>query len=263
MKWSKKTNKVVKTLLILMVSILTGFILMVGVYSISTDRLYKNAEKSIQLFEDGTNRKIANWTGFSGYSKMDNFTDAWMINMAICRQKDGTVDNAMTNYFYEYEGYSLGSDTLVEFLNGNKNYSVNSYSRYWHGYMIYLIPLLSIMVVGQIRTLIMTLEFVLAAMVLYKLGKINFVYLIVYSIALLFINPVSVALNFQYADIYIISLISVLTVLYYGREIYKRNLVYMLFLIVGICTSFIDFLTYPLVTWGFCLLTFMIIIQDA
>lgn len=255
-------NKVIKILITLAVSILIGFVLMIGVYSIPTDRLYINAENSVQLFEDGTNRKIANWTGFSGYSKMDNFTDAWMINLSMCREGNGVIDNAMSNYYYEYKDYSMGSDTLVELLNGNENYFISSYSRYWHGYMVYLIPLLSIMDVGQIRTLIMAFEFVLVALVLYKLGKINVVYLIAYSVTLIFINPMSVALNFQYADIYIISLVSMLVILYFGRKIYEKGNIYLLFLVIGVCTSFFDFLTYPLVSWGLALLTLLIVIGD-
>ena len=105
----------------------------------------------------------------------------------------------------------------------------------------------------------MCIEFLLAILLLYKLSKIDPIYMFAYAIALLFINPVTVALNFQNADIYILTLLFSNVILFFNDWLKENNRYYLLFTLIGILTVYFDLLTYPVVTLGVSLITMLLV----
>lgn len=256
----KRSNTILKMVIILIVSILLGTILMMGIYSLPTDNIRNNVENSTSLYEKDEN-KIDNWIGYLRYGKIDNFTDSIMINMALCREYDSTIENALLNPRFRVreniENYSSSDISL--FLDKDNVSGTIDYGRYWHGYLLYLVPGLLLMNVGGVRMLMMCVEFLLAMLLLYKLSKLDPIYMFAYAITLLFINPITVALNFQNADIYILTLLFSNIILFFNDWLKKNNRYYLLFTLFGILTSFFDFLTYPIVTLGISLVTVLLL----
>lgn len=241
---------------------------MLGVYSLPTDRIEQHLQESTSLYVQKEN-KVENWVGSLRYGIIDNSTDSIMLNISLCREYDKTIDNALLNPRYEVDdklASELGSSNINLFLN-NKTKGIINYPRYWHGYLLYLIPGLLITNVGGLRQIMMCIEFLLAMLLLYKLSKVNPIYMFVYAISLLFINPITVALNFQNADIYLITILSSIITLYFNDWLKQNNRYYLYFALIGILTVFFDFLTYPLVTLGVSLVTMNIVnnydIKDA
>ena len=256
----KRSKTLLKILLLLIVSIFIGTILMLGVYSLPTDRIEKHLQESTTLYVQNEN-KIENWIGNLRYGIIDNSTDSTMLNISLCREYDNTLNNALLNPRYvinEELASEYGSSDINLFLN-NKTSGVINYPRYWHGYLLYLIPGLIVTNVGGLKQILMCIEFLLAMLLLYKLSRINPIYMFIYTITLLFINPVTVALNFQNADIYLITIISSILILYFNDWLSKNNRYYLYFSLIGILTAFFDFLTYPLVTLGISLVTMILI----
>ena len=77
--------------------------------------------------------------------------------------------------------------------------------------------------------------------------------------ALIAINPVSCAMNFQYAAVMNVTLIALLAVLLCYDKIDITKDAPILFLIIGMTVVYVDFLTYPIVSFALPLLTYMIL----
>lgn len=256
-----KNNIIIRLLSLLFLSICIGLLLLVGVYSISTDRIYNNAKASESLFISGEN-KIDNWVGYLRHGRIDNSTDSLMINIAVCRKYRSAFVNALLNpYSYcKEEVFEEGSTSDIRlFLYEDNIGGYSDYPRYWHGYLLYLVPGLLFFNIGDLKFLMMVVELLLAMVLLFEVGKINPIYMFCYAIGLLFVNPITTMINFQNADVIIIAMIFSIAIVKFKDYFLKENNYIVVFALIGICTSYFDFLTYPLVSWGFPMTTLLII----
>lgn len=82
---------------------------------------------------------------------------------------------------------------------------------------------------------------------------------IAFFIAVLYLNPITMSLSLQFSTVYYITLLSNIFILLKDKEDLRSN-GYKYFLFIGIITVYFDFLTYPLITLGITLLTYLSII---
>ena len=251
----KSIPLLVKLFILLLLCIIIATVAMIFVYSIPVDNVLRHAKESIELY---TTDIINTWSGGNRYSHISNSTDCIMINHAVCRYYDSAIDNAMIapEIFYDQTD-RVGN--LVSYLSGNTNYYIEDYARYWHGYLLYMVPGLLIVNIGGLKTIMMFAQFILNLFVIGEFYKRNKMYSLLYAITVLFINPVTTVLTFQDADIYCIMMIFMIIILKYHEYLQKNNRYYYLFLINGAMTCFFDFLTYPLVAWGIPMATVMLL----
>lgn len=252
------TNNIFRTLLTLSILVILATILMIVVYSIPIDRILRNVKLSANIFNEDL---IKTWNGNLRYAKLDTTTDAYMINSAICRFYDSPIKNAMLN-----PNYQISSDVndsirlgLLNYLNNGTFESVSNYSRYWHGYLLVLIPGLFIFTASELKVVLMIVLTLLTIYMLYELGKINKIYVLIYSIIILFLNPISIVLNYALFSVYLISIVSVIVVLKFNKYFIVKDRYYILLTIIGSLTSFFDFLTYPLLSFGLTIITIILI----
>ena len=261
-----KNNIIIKCIVLVIASIIIATILMMGLYSIPTNRIEQKVEFSSNLYEIGEN-KVNNWVGDLRYGKIDNSTDFVMLNISMCREYDSVIENAMLNPMWSLskEATAGGNSSNIGLLFDKKNIEgISSYSRYWHGYLLYLIPCLNFFSVGQIRVLMMVFQFSLAVVLLFGIGnKLGTKYMIPYMAAILFINPITTALNMQNADIVIISMFFSIMVVYFNNWLNINKRYVLLFSMIGICTAFFDFLTYPVVGFAMPMFTYVLMNRNA
>lgn len=231
--------------LIFVVAILCALLMLI-VYALPTNRTRSFESSSIYFYGSGHNR-INNWIGEARYSEIDNFTDSIMLNTAICRSHETLIQNAFLNPRF-IDDESEESANLVQALNGIP-LSTRDYSRYWHGYLVFLIPCLQFLTIGQIRNLLMAIQLLLTVWLLYEVAHYNPQWILPYAGAIIFINPITAALNFQIADIFIISTASSALLFRYRKSLKNKHYPFF-FLLSGVSVAFFDFLTYPLVAWG-------------
>lgn len=245
-----------------LVAIIAATLLMTAVYAIPTDRIRENVNSSIGYFY---NEDDGYWwaPGIDG-THYDNFTDSLMLNAAAFPNGNSAVRDAMNNPHYDFEGEVSKSMNLAKAVSGTadplERIRVN-YPRYWHGYLLWLKPLLCVMTMSELRVLSMCFQFVLAAVlliVLYKRYGIRIA--IPFGLVILSLNPVSTALCMQYASIYIIMLVFALVMILTGAA--DRKNYWMLFLWMGVATAFFDFLTYPLAALGVCQLLMLAVTNE-
>ncbi|MGN1054780.1 MAG: hypothetical protein ACI4P1_05830 [Erysipelotrichaceae bacterium] len=256
-----KNNIFVKGIILVLVSILIGTVLMIGVYAIPNDRLINNVERSTSLYINGEN-KINNWVGNLRYGRLDNSTDAAMIDIAMCREFDSLIENALLNPLWDLKAEATAnnnSSNISLFFEEDCIEGVNNYSRYWHGYLLYLVPGLTLFTVGEMRMFMMSIQFIMAAILLFGIGtKLGIKYMLPYMAAIIFINPITCALNFQNADVYMITMLSCICILYLNDFLNRNKNYYLLFTLAGICIAYFDFLTYPIISFGIPMITYLL-----
>ncbi len=253
-------KKICKTLLILLSSIGIGIILLLGVYLLPTGRMKGHVESSVSLLEqEGKYKEVIE--GVEN-TKLDNYTDSIMLANAIYDGNENVLDKAMHVY-----RYSIDEDDAVKALSNifsnEEEIHLSSYDRYWHGYLVVLKPVLMFFNYSNIRllnTIIQPILIALVAILLFKKKKEK--YIIPYLISILMVNPSIVMMSLQYSTIFYITNISLIALLLLDDKLKLNNSYIYYFLIVGIITSYMDFLTYPLVTLGFPLIVYFILKEE-
>lgn len=153
----------------------------------------------------------------------------------------------------------IESDNTIRLQNDAQgDLSYVNYARYWHGYLVFLKPLLMFMNVQDIYYLHAMLMVFLTGWIfclLYKrLGK----YCIAYAVTIIAMNPVAIAQSFQLSTIYYAMQLTLLLLLYCKKE---KQIPYI-FLIDGMLVAFFDFLTYPLVAFAIPVLTYYLLYRE-
>jgi len=260
----KAVKNIITGLLILAASVLCGFILIVAVYSIPVSRIREHVEQSSVIFdEEGL---VSSYIPWLTSTRRDNYTDSIMLSMAAHSGSGSVLDNAMESRYiyvedsdlYDKDGYLLH---MLDASEDGSSVEVE-YSRYWHGYLVFVKPLLLLMNYGGIRIVnaivqVIMLGFVLLRMVHHPKAKKMVIPLL---IAVFAINPVSTVINMQYACIYNITMLSLL--LMFNTKFFDENNYWKAFLVIGISVAYFDFLTYPLVSLGFPLVMMLVIRED-
>lgn len=249
----------IRVLFILMSGIVIGTILLIGVFKIPTDRIYRNVKDSAYIFDwEGTYPVI---DGMSS-KVLDNYTDALMLGEAVYNKEGATaVEKAMAVYHAEMNDFSPDRSLSIYMNNGVKN-KETSYKRYWHGFLVILKPLLLCTNYLGIRGLNRVLQFAMTLLICICLYKKRIKRAIIpFLLSYLFLRPNVIGLSLQYSTVYYITTIAILIILLGRKKIEELNYYPIIFLVIGMSTSYFDFLTYPLVTLGVPL-TLVILYQN-
>lgn len=248
----KKTifSKIIKLLLILFLLIGIGYALLVMAYLIPLDGIKENLGKSYQLLEtEGAWRKL-----IEGHEDtlLDNWTDSTILietgyeysqpayQAALLVPECSVIDNNPTDSFIKL--YRQDADVQIAEWN---------YVNYWHGYLIFMKPLMMFMTYGQIRYLNQFLQTALVGAIIALLGMRKKVwYAIPVILSYVFLNPAVVSMSIQYNTMFLITFIQVLLILIFDNKYKNKELWVYHFFITGCMTSYFDFLTYPIIGYG-------------
>lgn len=245
----------------LLAAILAGVVLLTAVYALPTRRMRHNVSISLPyILAEGDRYQ---WAPYHNGTELDGFTDALMLSNAIFEGTGDPLRDALTNPRMEFTpGDMVPVDSLSQYAQGNEDGRVVTYARYWHGYLLLLKPLLLFFTPSDLRLLNMTVQLLLAAVVLglcYQ--RKGFRLAIPMGAALLCLNPISTALCFQYTDVYMLTLLSCGGMLYFRTD--RKRYGCLLYLWLGIGIGFLDFLTYPVTALGLLLLTEMMLCEES
>ena len=251
------------------ISVLVGLILLIVVYSIPVEAIKAHTFESTPLLEEEGNYteflpsffvRLHPKYNFSlrvvllnnrGMAR-DNYTDSLMLGAAS--YDDNGKMKVLQKALLVPHDEMLSEQPLESLVAYSKSGAVQSpvtYSRYWHGYLIFLKPLLVVLSYTQIRVFNVIALFILLCSAIYginhKLGLSN---VAPFGMALLFTFPIVIPYCMQYCTMTFIMLITVNTLLYLGENLYKKQRLIYFWLFVGIATAYFDFLTYPTLALG-------------
>ena len=248
-------------------SILVGAILMTLVYAIPTERMERNVRESTEIYmnEEATE----SWAPGIVGATLDNLTDATIIMEAIYSGDESALEKAMSNPSLYLTGdedsfYSLGH--LRAYLSGENPdlFSKNTYARYWHGNLLTFKLGLLFFNISELRILNMIIQGLLSlAIAALLFRRFGLGHCLAFGAALMFLNPITCAMNFQNAATYYILLVGMLVMLLLENHLKKNFLFAKLLMFTGIATAFFDFLTYPLVPLGMMLVLYLTMNRDS
>lgn len=184
------------------------------------------------------------------------------------------VSASYETYFQSYKPGVLdgGSDGVMlrtaladEYENALiASMDMGGYSRYWHGYVSVLRPLMAIFDYGEIRVgnaMGQILLIVMLFLFIYQKRGIKYALLLFISYCLLM--PLAMPFSLQYSWVFYIT---------YGSLLYfvsRKNgklpagmRLYWIFMLIGMLTSYFDLLTYPLFTWGIPIIWLLLLQEE-
>lgn len=218
-----------KTITAFLILLISYCILLTISFSIPQQLIQENTDKSLSLIESESLYPIMNH-GNSDGTKLDNFTDHLMIRKTSKKSDLNILENAMY---------------------------VDNYPRYWHGYLIFLRPLLIIMNLGSIRLIYAVVLFLLIGLTTYHLIKRSDIYVgIAFLISLAVGNAATFFFSMQFSNLWIVTLLAMLLMLCKPKYIEKFQNMLIFFFMVGSLTNFFDLLTVPLISWGIPMITY-------
>lgn len=220
-----------------------GYLLLVLAYCLPTGRMVSHVRQSAAVFEnEGQHPQLA-----AGYDSayLDNYSDAVMLKEAIYTGPQPPPQKAVANYL------AWGQDqaaSLLRLLDTGAPDEVYAYSRYWHGYLILLKPLLLVFDYGELRLLNAMAQLLLVAAVLacaVRAGRGWLVLPLATTYALLL--PPVLAASLHYSGTVCIAFAALLPLM--GRLRAGRG-VGGLFVFLGCLTCYWDLISTPLLTLG-------------
>lgn len=236
----------------LLIAIAVGFALMLLVYLIPTDRIEQNVLHSAQMYQ-------FEQVGFDiqgpqyVFSEVDNYTDGLMLLTAMDDYGGSLIDRAMLNYRVGLHG-EAPNGTIVKLAAGNPEGLEEiemSYPRYWHGYLIWMKPLLVLFDAQDLRVLGMLTQFVLVFWLLSLLQKkLGTAYSAAFLVAWLMMNPLALACSFQFYSIFYLMLLSGIYMLKNWNRMEEKEQWPYFYLLIGAAVGYFDLLTYPIASLG-------------
>ena len=239
------------TLLILF----TGLI--IGVHTIPQSSIKENVIISTHtLQKEGLYKKFFNFKLF----QMDNFTDTYMLNLAISADSKHPIEAGMMNYDYKSKNFmDLAYDTEKVAQGETEDLEKSSYGRYWQGYQVTLRPLLTILTYPQIRILNYIIFTMLIISIIWLLAhEISTGTACLFGLSLLLINFPIVPYSMQFSTCFYIAFISMILLMKIPMLTKSDANILGTFFIIGGITSYLGFLTTPQLTLGLPLIVYML-----
>lgn len=242
--------------------IVLGTLLLFCAYLLPTGRMKSHIAESDETFNyEGIYPMIIH-----GYkcTQLDNYTDGLMYTTAIYPGSGDTLRDMLENPRIEYDDANMvqGMNDYANDVEGRESHQYEiTYGRYWHGYLVVLKTLLLFFNVSEIRMMNLILQGTLFCILLYLVRKrIGAVYQIPLLLMEAVLNPIVLPLSLQYSWVYYVGILSAIVFLI--KENWRSESILLLFLITGMVTSYVDLLTYPLVTLGLPMMVFLLRWQE-
>ena len=241
-------KKLLPSIALLYVVLLALFTtLVIVVHLIPRSAIEANFKASVEIFtQEGA---YPAKTSLDGSVVVDNFTDCYMHNVAYCADASHPVDAAMRNYRYRGDVDMIVS--MNQLASGNTVAEPFEYGKYWHGYQVFLRPLLTVMDYGEIRILNGIVLAVLLIIALALMARqLSLGVSICFIVSMAMVHSAVIPWSLQFSTCYYITLVSIIALLGFKCLGDNQHRLMLCFFAIGAVTSFLDFLTTPVMTLG-------------
>ena len=231
------------------------FVLLLAAYALPGERVRQNVYDSARTIQ--SEGLYPEYFGFKLF-QMDNYTDTLMLFEAASADELPPLQAMMTNTAYNVDNFETLADDLAWYIE--KDWSTGaqrtdapalepfSYARYWHGYLLWLRPLLLVTSYTGVRIVQYIALFALLAVVLVRLRRRCGLWAAVwFAVSQLAVSVWFVPHQVQYFTCFFIAYAGCAWVLARPR----RSDVFCLgLLVLGTATAFCDLLVTPILTLG-------------
>ncbi len=243
-----------RMVILLVCGIVVGFVLLMAACALPIEPIRQNAYESMVTFEtyegpgEGMKHLLAPTYATTW---LDNTTDVRMMMLAIHHSDAPLTYRAAMSLQHVYANMGNLAQDVLMLRDQPEAMQEDQYSRYWHGYLIVLKPLLmwcTYMDIRMINGLAQGALLILLVVQMYKRGLGR--YLMAFGISFAMLTPWALALCLQYSTCYYPMMLGMIALLRFDGWIEKRLGFPAFFMLLGMATAYFDFLTYPLVTFG-------------
>lgn len=241
-------KKLVPSVFLLYIALLALFTaLVIVVHMIPRTAIEPQFKQSVEIFTREGMYPIK--SSLDGRVVVDNYTDCYMHNVAYCADASHPVDAAMRNYRYRDDLDMIV--TMNHLADGKMIAEPFEYGKYWHGYQVFLRPLLAVMDYGKIRIVNGIILSVLLIIALWLMARrLSIGVALCFVVSLYMVHSAIIPWSLQFSTCYYITLVSVIALLGFRRLSATSHRLALCFFAIGAVTSFLDFLTTPVMTLG-------------
>lgn len=240
-----------KKLLVLYASMLLLFVgAMTCVNTIPFTRIADNAQTSAEILrQEGTYYSVPD----NHFFKLDNLTNQMMLNLAVSVDENHPFLSVCGSPCF----WGAPIDSVVQNVIDCKRaqncneHTFGNYARYWHGYLIPFRSLLSFTDIRGIRLInycVIFLLFVYCCIKIFK--RFPLPIFIFFIVSFLLVGLPMIPLSPQLTTCFFITLLACAVLLCFPDISRNEHAYICFFFAVGGLTSFMDFLTAPLLTMG-------------
>lgn len=239
------------------------FVLLLAAYALPGERVRQHVYASARTIQN--EGLYPEYLGFKLF-QMDNYTDTLMLFEAASADELPPLQAMMTNTAYNVDNFETLADDLAWYIE--KDWSTGaqrtdapalepfSYARYWHGYLIWLRPLLLLMPYTGVRIVQYIVLFALLAVVLVQLRRrCGLRAAVWFAVSQLAVSVWFVPHQVQYFTCFMIAYAGCSWVLAKPR---RSDDVCLALLVLGVVTSFCDLLVTPVLTLGLPLVCWLL-----
>ena len=191
--------------------------------------------------------------------------EGWYPAMPVLSQSLDTFFDSNLPGVLDDDTDALMLHTAMETEESNPLYAaldMKGYSYYWHGYVCILRPLLALFDYGEIRFLNCVLQMLLVFGLMYLLmkqkGKLQALLLFA---SYVFLMPMAMQMSLQFSWVFYITYVGLFFLMKNFVWCKNNTKLYFFFMFLGMATSFLDLLTYPLYTWAIPMI-WLIVLED-
>ena len=231
------------------------FVLLLAAYALPGERVRQHVYDSARTIQN--EGLYPEYLGFKLF-QMDNYTDTLMLFEAASADELPPLQAMMTNTAYNVDNFETLADDLAWYIE--KDWSTGaqrtdapalepfSYARYWHGYLIWLRPLLLLMSYTGVRIVQYIVLFSLLAVVLVQLRRrCGLRAAVWFAVSQLAVSVWFVPHQVQYFTTFCIAYAGCAWVLARPRRAGQLSIALV---VLGTCTAFCDLLVTPIITLG-------------
>ncbi len=229
------------------------FVLLLGAFALPGGPVRANIARSVPLLQ--AEGLYPEFFGFKLF-QMDNYTDTVMLFEAAAADETDPLTAMMTATAYNVDNFETLPDDLAAYLEARQQGLTGaetglepfSYARYWHGYLIWLRPLLLVLTYGQVRIVQYLVWIVLIGALLWRLWRVcGWRPAVWFALSQAAVTAFFAPHQVQFFTCFAVGYAACLWVLAKPRT---AAALAVGLVAVGACTAFLDLLVTPILTLG-------------
>lgn len=237
------------------------FLLLLGACALPGAPVRQNlADSARTIMQEGL---YPSYFGFKLF-QMDNYTDTLMLMEAASADETDPLTAMMTNTAYNVDNFETLGEDLATYLQAREAGQTGadaglepfSYARYWHGYLIWLRPLLCLMPYTGVRVVqYLVLAALFAATLVLLRRRCGSQTVLWFAISQLLVTCFWVPRQVQYFTCFAVAYAGCVWVLARPR---RSDVLCLGLLVLGAVTAFCDLLVTPVLTLGLPLVCWLL-----
>lgn len=246
-------KKIIKYICIYVITAIMCIIALVGTAKIPKSAIEQSIKESADYYKkvDGIERVIKD----KEYSYLHYYADSMLLNIIYCIDTNKPLESVMISKYYEKIYADVNYD-FIQLVEEGKEPN-QQYLRYWHGSMAIIRPMLTVFNIEQIYIINTIIIFLLIILLMFILIKKYKALALAFFIGLIMIAIPFVPTCLEYTWTIIIMLITSIIGIKIEKD--KPNWLGTLFMITGMLTCFLDFLSTEILTIFVPLLLILVI----